>query len=232
MAVQLPLEFEFKPDHNFASFYPGCNQEIVDHLKDGCSSLTEQQIFIWGSKGLGKSHLLQACCLQAHQEQKRSFYYPLNAADLPDIAILEGLEEFDLVCFDDIEQLAGNGEWERAFFYFYNRQRDRGHRLILSASMPPNEIPLQLPDLITRLGWGLTFKLKMPSEEDRIEVLSSKANALGFDITPPVGRFLLAHYSRDVPSLWALLEKIDHATLAAKRKLTIPFLKQILGDIK
>ena len=232
MPVQLPLEFEFKPDHNFASFYPGCNQEIVNHLKDSCSGLTEQQIFIWGSKGLGKSHLLQACCQQAHQEQKRSFYYPLNASDLPNIAILEGLEEFELVCFDDIEQLAGNSEWERAFFNFYNRQRDRGHRLILSASMPPNEIPLQLPDLITRLSWGLTLKLKMPSEEDRIEVLSSKANTLGFDITPPVGRFLLAHYSRDLPSLWALLDKLDHATLAAKRKLTIPFLKQFLIETK
>lgn len=98
--------------------------------------------------------------------------------------------------------------------------------------MPPKQIPLQLPDLVTRLGWGLTLKLKTLNEEQRITVLTSKANALGFDITPPVGRFLLAHYSRDLPSLWTLLDKLDHATLAAKRKLTIPFLKQFLGETK
>ncbi|NOU15206.1 MAG: DnaA regulatory inactivator Hda, partial [Methylococcaceae bacterium] len=58
-----------------------------------------------------------------------------------------------------------------------------------------------------------------------------KADQLGFEISPKVGRFLLTHYARDLNGLWVLLEKLDRASLAAKRKLTLPFLRQVLSQI-
>ena len=194
------------------------------------AGLGEQQIFLWGKSGQGKSHLLQACCHQAQNQNLSSFYFDLSNAELPDPSMLSGLDEYDVVCFDNIERIAGNAAWELAFFNFFNQHRDRGHKLIVSASSAPNDIAIQLPDLKTRLNWGLTLKIQPLTDSDRIAALIFKADQMGFEIAPQAGRFLLTHYDRDLASLWALLEKLDKASLAAKRKLTIPFLKQILDE--
>ncbi len=230
MAQQLPLDFEFRANQTFNDFFPGTNQEIVTHLQRCIAGLGEQQIFLWGKSGQGKSHLLQACCHQAQNQNLSSFYFDLSNAELPDPSILSGLDEYDVVCFDNIERIAGNAAWELAFFNFFNQHRDRGHKLIVSASSAPNDIAIQLPDLKTRLNWGLSLKIQPLTDSDLIAALIFKANQMGFEIAPQAGRFLLTHYDRDLTSLWALLEKLDKASLAAKRKLTIPFLKQILDE--
>ncbi|MCF7966419.1 MAG: DnaA regulatory inactivator Hda [Methylobacter tundripaludum] len=230
MAEQLPLHFEFRANQTFNDFFPGTNREIVTHLQRCVAGLGEQQIFLWGKSGLGKTHLLQACCHQAQRQNIRSFYFDLAHAELPDPAILDGLDEYDVVCFDNIECIAGNADWELAFFNFFNRHRDRGHKLIVSSCAAPNDLAIRLPDLKTRFNWGLALKIQPLTDSDRIAALIFKADQMGFEIAPQTGRFLLTHYDRDLAGLWALLEKLDKASLAAKRKLTVPFLKQILNE--
>jgi DnaA family protein len=229
MAEQLPLHFEFRANQTFNDFFPAANQEIVTHLQQCIAGLGEQQIFLWGKPGQGKTHLLQACCHQAQNQNLSSFYFDL-ANRLPDPSMLNGLDEYDVVCFDNIECIAGSRAWELAFFNFFNQHRERDHKLIVSSCYAPNDIGIQLPDLRTRLNWGLTLKIRPLSDDDRISALIFKADHMGFEIAPQTGRFLLTHYDRDLASLWALLEKLDKASLAAKRKLTIPFLKQILAE--
>ncbi len=228
MAQQLPLQFEFRANQTFDDFFPGSNQEIIDHLKNCVAGTGEPFIFLWGKPGQGKSHLLQACCHHAHNQNLRSFYFDLAAAKLPDPMMLSGLNECDLVCLDNIETIVANPAWELAFFNFFNQHRDQGHQLILSAFCSPSGLDIQLPDLKTRLNWGLTLKLKTLSDDDRIAALIFKADQMGFEIAPQTGRFLVNHYDRNPDSLWTLLEKLNLESLAAKRKLTLPFLKQIL----
>ncbi|GAB4271996.1 MAG: DnaA regulatory inactivator Hda [Methylomicrobium sp.] len=228
MAEQLPLLFEHRLDYTFANFYPGQNSEIVEHLKQCVAGNGEQQIYIWGTHGLGKSHLLKACCVRAHELKKTAFYYAFDSTALPSLDILVGLDEYEVVCFDNIEAIAGKPAWEHALFNFYNRHRDRGYRLILSSNCPPNWLTIELPDLKTRLNWGLTLKLQEWSDLECVDALVFKAKQMGFDLTPSVGRFLLNHYARDIASLWRLLDRLDRETLAAKRKLTLPFIKKIL----
>lgn len=230
LSRQLPLLFEFRANQTFDDFFPGPNLEIIHHLQKCIAGNGERLIFLWGQTGLGKSHLLQACCQQAQSQQLSSFYFALSPLALPDPALLNGLDNFDIVCLDNIERIAGNQAWEQAFFNFYNRIRDQGHALIVSASCPPNEIAIQLPDLKTRLNWGLTLKIQPFCDNDRITALIFKADQMGFEISPQAGRFLINHYDRDLSSLWVLLKKLDRESLAAKRKLTIPFLKQILSE--
>ena len=230
LAKQLPLQFEFRANQTFEDFFPGNHSEVLNHLLNASVGLGERQVFIWGLSGLGKSHLLQACCHRAQNAGLSSFYFSLSALELPDPELLTGLEMFDVVCFDNMEQIAGNTAWEEAFFNFFNRHRDQDHSLIMSANCAPNQIAIQLPDLKTRLNWGLTLKLQTLSDNDKIKALIFKADKMGFQISTQVGHFLLTHYERDLPSLWVLLTKLDQASLAAKRKLTIPFLKQILSE--
>lgn len=230
MGTQLSLQFEFQTNLTFASFFPGNNAEIVNQLLGMAGDGAEQQIYLWGEHGSGKSHLLQACCQQAKIEGKDPFFLAFDADNLPPTKILEGLENIELVCFDDIQNIAGHAEWERALFAFYNSHRQNNYKLLVAADCPPKYLSFELLDLKTRMAWGLTLKIRALHHEQMIEALTFKAHYLGFEIPPKVGQFLLGHYVQDLPSLWALLEKIDKATLAAQRKLTIPFLKKILTE--
>jgi len=228
MSEQLTLQFDTNAEQSFASFYTGCNTEAVTYLKDISNHQGEQQLFIWGDKGTGKSHLLQACCQAAHRNKMNAFYLDIANKDLIKPSVLDGLESFDLVCIDNIQHCAGDKSWELGLFNFYNRQRSNNKHLLIAANCPPKFLKLQLPDLKTRLSWGLTLKLNELSDDDLIAAFTCKAKYLGLDIPEPVGEFLKKNYSRNLSDLWALLPKLEQATLVAKRKLSVPFLKEIL----
>lgn len=230
MPQQIPIQFDLKAEQSFASFYTASHQEIIQQLTDTSSGAGEQQLYLWGKQGAGKSHLLQACCLRAHQRKLTAFYLPLDKSLLPAPDILTGLEAFDLICIDNIESCAANSAWEIALFNFYNRHRENNHQLIVSADCPPAYLAIELADLKTRMNWGLTLKLQELSDAEQIAALTFKAKHLGFEISPQVGDFLTKHYARDLPALWELLPKLEQATLIAKRKLTVPFLKQVLAE--
>ncbi len=231
MPIQLPLQFEFTSNQNFSTFYPGKNLETITHLKQIFAN-HEQLIFIWGNAGSGKTHLLQAANQNAKNFAKRAFYFSLDLNELPDASILSGLENIDLVCFDNIDKIANNTDWEQAFFNFYNLHRENNNILILSASCPPKYLSIQLADLKTRMNWGLTLKLQSLSDQQLLEALIFKAKDSGFNIPVKVARFLINHYTSDLPSIWLLFAKIEQATLSEKRKLTIPFLKKIMANPK
>lgn len=228
MAEQLPVKFEFRANQTFDDFYPGCNQEIIDQLRRAAAGTGEQLVFLWGEEGHGKSHLLQACCYEASNQGVSAFYLDLSDPALTNPELFSGLEDIEIVCLDNIDLLPGREHWELAFFNFFNQHRDRNHRLILSASCAPNSLNFALPDLKTRMSWGLSLKIQPLDDNDKIAALTHKAQQMGFEIAPQAARFLLTHYDRDLPSLWLMLDKLDWASLAAKRKLTIPFLKQVL----
>lgn len=226
MVAQIPVNFEFRSNQTFASFMPGSNLELIQHLENLVNTPDEPQILIWGKTGSGKTHLLQACCHLAQQHGLSVFYLNLHHAAEP--GILEGLDAFELVCLDEIEYIAGNAKWEAALFGFYNQHRQQRHKLLIASEQAIQSLPIALPDLKTRLNWGLSLKIQALTEAELLTALQLKAHHLGFDLSASVGRFLLSRYSHDFGVLSSLLEELDSASLAAQRKLTIPFLKQIL----
>lgn len=230
MPLQLPLPFAFHGNQNFDSFYAGPNRQIVESLQALAGrQKSEKFIFIHGAPGLGKSHLLLATCEAAARGGDRTFYLPFQ--EMRQIApnILDGLENNDLVCIDDLDRIAGQADWERALFHFFNRIRDKSNRLLVGCRQGPQNLSIQLPDLASRLKWGLTFELKELGDADKLAALQLKARLHGLDLPLEVGQFLLSHYPRDLPSLWKMLETLDYASLSEQRKLTIPFLKSQLA---
>jgi DnaA family protein len=229
MPEQLTLQFEHNAEQSFASFYTGDNLELVQHLKNIANKTGEQQLFIWGAEGTGKSHLLQACCQSAYKNGLTAFYLNLSSNHLADPSILDGLESFDLVCLDNIQHCSNITVWELELFNFYNRLRANDSCLVISGNCPPKFLIIQLEDLKTRLAWGLTLKLHELSDENLIAAFTCKAKYLGLDIPVAVGEFIKKNHTRNSSSLWHFLPKIEQATLAAKRKISIPFLKELLS---
>lgn len=230
MPEQLPLPFTFNPEMGFEQFHPGANAEPIRHLQRTAAGTGEPLIFLWGEPGTGKTHLLNACCRMACQLKRSASYLPLAVLGEHGPDMLEGLEYQDLVCIDELDQVVGDEAWESALFVLFNRLRELNRDLIVAAETPPAQLPIHLPDLKSRFSWGLTLRLHPLSDEDTLAVLELYARSLGLDLSPQVGRFLLVHYRRDLPALKWLLDQLDHATLAAKCKLTVPFIKSFLGE--
>jgi DnaA-homolog protein len=228
MPEQLPIKFEFWGNQTFADFFPANNLDILTQLRQAASGQGETFIYLWGEPGYGKTHLLTACCEEAFNRQIRAFYLDLSRG-LPLEAMLDGLEANELVCLDNVQAICGNREQETALFHFFNRHREAGNRLIVAADRPAGQLGCLLPDLQTRLNWGLSLKLRCLNEDEKFSLLIHKAQQLGFELNPAAARFLLTHYDRRLSSLWSALDTLDLASLAAKRKLTIPFLKEVLS---
>lgn len=228
MPEQIPLHFAFNPELSFQRYHPGINAEAVRHLMASAQGQGEPLIFLWGESGVGKTHLLNACCREASPLGLSISYLPLSILADHGPQVLEGLEYQDMVCIDDLESVAGRVEWEVALFHLFNEARQRQGVLILSATQPPTQIPITLADLKTRYAWGLTLRLHALPEDDIPLVLELHAHSLGLELTPQVIQFLLTRFPRDLNYLGELLRELDKATLAAKRKLTIPFIKTYL----
>ena len=222
--VQLPLGVRLRDDATFANYYPGANAAAVGYVERLCETeagWAESLIYLWGGAGVGRSHLLQAACLRFEQRGEPAVYLGPQ--------ILDNLEGCELVCLDDLDAVAGRADWEEALFHLFNRLRDAGRRLLLSASASPRELPVQLPDLQSRLSLSLVFQLQELSDEDKLRALQLRASRRGLHLTDEVGRFILTRGARSMSALFDLLEQLDQASLQAQRKLTIPFLKETLG---
>lgn len=143
--------------------------------------------------------------------------------------ILDGLEYCDLVCLDDIDAVKGIAAWEEAIFYLFNRLYEKKRTcLLITGNLPPAQLGLSLPDLGSRLSWGQVYQLTELDDVDKLAALQLRARLRGFEISDEVGLFLLKRLDRDMRSLFTILEKLDIATITEKRKLTIPFVKEVL----
>jgi len=145
-------------------------------------------------------------------------------------AIFDGLEDFDIVCLDDIHCIAGTDVWELALFNLFNRLREKARRLCISAKCSPASADFNLPDLASRLSWGVSLRLADMSDEEKVQALAMRAQARGFRMSDEVAGYLLKHCPRDLHSLFAILDHLDIASLQAQRRLTLPFIKQCLQD--
>lgn len=227
--TQIPLPLESRPLDRFEDYVAGPNENVVRALRELLSS-AGGFLFIRGPGGSGKSHLLNAACNFARSHGQKAFYMALGR--LPDTAAegLAGLEEMDLMCIDDIHHAAGRTVWENSLFHFFNRFRDHHGRLVISSSQALSSLPFQLPDLASRLAWGLRLQLEPLDDHGKLEVLRRKASALGIVLPDEVARFLLNRGSRSIVSLVAGLETIRVAALAGKRKITLPLARSVLDD--
>lgn len=204
--------------------------QIVSYLQQSFDQSPGKNIYLWGDRGTGKSHLLQAACTLAASRQKKVIYIPLQKKAQISPELLNGMESLDLVCIDDIDKAAGDAEWELALFNLYNRLAALQKTLIVSASSSPGGLSLQLADLKSRLAAGVTWHLSNLDEKDRLLALQERAKVRGFELSDEVIDFLSRRVARDMHSLFNWLDRLDQATLVSKKKLTVPFVREILGQ--
>jgi len=226
--LQLPLSVRLADDATFANYLPAANAAALSHAQQVASGSLDL-LYLWGKSGSGRSHLLQAACLHAQQSGQQAFYLPLAELISYTADMLDGLERCDLLALDDIQAIQSHTDWQEALFHLFNRLRDSGKRLLIAADAPPRELPLQLADLRSRLSLALIFQLIPLTDDEKISALGGRAAQRGLLLSDEALRFILSRGERSMGALFELLEQLDRASLQAQRKLTIPFIKQVLN---
>jgi DnaA family protein len=228
MNEQLPLGLQLRASAHFSNFIPAAHTELVDQVQCIAAGGPPRQLYCWGAAGSGKTHLLQAACRHASATGRSAAYLSLRDAGQLSPEVLDGWENFQLVCIDDVEAAAGQAAWEEALFHLYNRLADSGGGLLVSAAVAPAQLAIRLPDLVSRLGAALVYQLHPLNDDQSLEAMRLRARQYGFELPEETGRYLLRRLPRDLSALMSLLERLDTASLAAQRKLTVPFVKSVL----
>lgn len=226
---QLPLQLQPKESCTFKSFFPGSNKLIVEILQNVFMTEGERQVFLWSGDGLGKSHLLQAACQLASNQKLTASYLPLDQMPGVTADILDGVEQLDLVAIDGLDAVLGNDDWEQALFSLINLARTSSVRLLFAAEKNPAVLDLKLPDLRSRLTWGPVFQLSPLTDDEKRSALQTRASTRGLELPDNVANYLLEHYPRDLFVLYENMDKLDKESLIQQRRLTIPFVKDVLN---
>lgn len=233
MYKQLSFTNLIPNQQDLAPFYWGENLTLKYHLSGLTDSTIEEKfIYIWGPRHYGKTHLLQHLLIE-YQSKLNSIYLPLELSTLLSLDYLENLEEQDLVLIDDLQLIAGRKSWEEGIFHLFNRIRDKKNTsLIIAADAPPAQIGLVLPDLISRLQWGVCYQIQEPNDELKLQILIERAKNKGFELPITVAQYLLSHYARDLTNLMEILNHLDIVSLEAQRQvLSIPFVKKCIREM-
>jgi len=224
---QLALGVRLRADAIFESFASGLNGELIAALREGGSV----PLWLWGSEGSGKTHLLQAVCAAAAGDTgagAAAAYFPLERSLALPPAALAGFENCRVLCLDDVDAIAGNLQWEQALFRLFNEAAELGTRLIFAARAAPRGIDWSLEDWRSRAAACVVYQLRDLDDAGRLEALRLRAVQRGLQLPPETADYLLRRMPRDLPSLFEILDLLDEASLVAQRRLTVPFIRDAL----
>lgn len=229
MIPQLPLALRWPRRQRFEHFHAGANAAALAAVQALALQPAAPWVYLAGAAGSGKSHLLIAACHAASATGRTVQYLPLASLADPAAAI-RGVAGSGVLALDDLQAIAGNRAAEHALFDLYNQARAEGTALLFAADATTTQLALGLPDLRSRLGACTQFALKALDDAERREVLKEQAALRGIQLDEVVLDWLFARYARDLGALLDLLDKLDHASLAAQRRITVPFLRDFLRE--
>jgi DnaA family protein len=232
---QLALSVQLPDDETFSSFQSIANYSATEQLKsfisasnNGIESTHVNSFYLFGLSGVGKSHLLHASCTFAEKLGLSSVCLSFSELKQLSVEVLDGLENIDLICLDDVQLIAGDELWQKAVFDLFNRVIEQNKRLIITGDQSVPQLNLGLADLVSRLSWGMTDQIKPLDDEEKLIALKFRAQQRGLLLSDEVAKYLLSHLSREMTHLILALDELDEASIREQRKITIPFIKAIL----
>jgi len=243
--MQLPLPVTLPVDENFDSFVATGNEEVFALLKllvtalpnwrdtetlGQLTSLKLPLVTLLGSSATGKSHLLFATCHQLAEKGVSHLYLNLNDYKAWSLDIFEGLEELTLIALDNIHAIAGDPQWEEALFDLLNRVVESQRALVICSShLGPSNSAFTLPDLQSRLAWGVIYHINHLNDAGKEEAVSVRAQERGLTLSNQALQFLFHHSERDLKSLMSLLARLDTRSLQEQKRLSVAMVKRELG---
>jgi DnaA-homolog protein len=218
---QLILDLAQPEPPTLQNFVVGANGEAVAAVRAlAHANLPHPGLLLWGAPGGGKSHLVQAAIGNVRAAGRSVIVCG---------ATIEAPEPTDapnaLLVIDDVD--AADAPTQARLFTLVNAWPAQGGQWLATAKLPPARLPVR-DDLRTRLALGLVLEVVPLADADKPAALAAYARERGFALSDDVIMYLLAHARRDMKSLVATLAAIDRQSLATKRNVTVPLLREWL----
>jgi DnaA family protein len=226
---QLPLGVQLGVSLRFDTFSAGANAAAVEALRRLAGGLSVAPVWVYGAAGSGRSHLLQAACAEASRAGRPAAYLPLAQLRADGARILDGFEQLALVALDDLDAVAGDAAFEAALFTLYNGLAEHGRSLAIASAGSPAATPVRLPDLASRLAASEVHRLEPLAESEQPAALRRRAERRGLELPAETLAFLTRRAPRDFATLCRMLDALDTESLAAQRRLTVPFVRDWLA---
>ncbi|MSR61789.1 MAG: chromosomal replication initiator protein DnaA [Planctomycetes bacterium] len=233
------------PYNRFDNFVVGpCNR----FAHAACVGVAEQPgktynpLFIHGSSGLGKTHLMQSLChsVLAREPRTRILYLSCETFVNHFISALEhgNLTKFrdkyrnvGLLVVDDIHLLANKEKTQEEFFHTFNTLYNAGAQIVLSSDSPPVEIPTLQERLVSRFSWGLVTQLETPCYETRVAILKRKSRERGRELPDELARFLAERIETNVRELEGAVNKLLGFSSLSGQELSLQLARQCLREL-
>lgn len=226
---QLPLALGSSPDQRIETYLHAASG-VLEALRTAAETSTGEALCVSGPAGSGKTHLLLATAAHAREAGRRSAYVALGQAAGALAQVLPMFEGHDIVALDGVDAVAGHAADAAALFHLHNALRDSGAVPVYSMGAPLDATQWALPDLRSRVAQATQLKLRALDDAGRADVLSARARRRGLQVDDAAIEWMLKRTDRDLGSLTALLDRLDRASLAAQRRVTVPFLRDVLRD--
>ena len=231
--TQYSLDIALAKFATFETFIDTSEGQLLSELEQLIQLSSDQQAephqyLLWGAKGTGKTHLLQAICNQCANLKQSAVYLPMQELVQLNENIIEDMHQYDVLCIDDIEMVLGKELWDRQLFNLINELRANNKNLVMTSSLNPNAIEVSIPDLASRLVWGPVYKLNVLEDAEKEMAIQAHAKARGLEISAEVCSYLFKRFPRGLDKLIGLLDELDEQSLVQQRKVTVPFVKSVL----
>ncbi len=235
------------PDYTFDNFVVGPSNRLAHASCVAVSQSpgnTYNPLFIYGSSGLGKTHLLHAVCFAAQRKSNGAVMQFLSCEDFVN-RFIRAIEEGDLSGFqsqfrtvdmlviDDVQFLREREHSQEEFFHTFNALYNNGKQIILSADSPPGKIPSLETRLISRFNWGLVTRIDPPSYETRVAIVQKKAHLRGLNISDEIAEYIARKVHANIRELEGALTTIYAVATTTEKVIDLELVQTALeGQIK
>jgi chromosomal replication initiator protein len=233
------------PRNTFENFVVGPNNQLAHAASLAVAQAPAQAynpLFIHGSTGLGKTHLMHAIghnILQRNPEAKVAYLSTEKFTNEYIHAIQENaLTKFrqryrsvDVLLVDDVQFLAGKERIQEEFFHTFNDLFESQRQIIISSDRPVTEIATLEARLVSRFQWGLSADIQSPDFETRVAILKTKAATLKIELPMPVIEFMAKHISKNIRRLEGALIKISSYAALTGKVLDLASTEHLLKDV-
>ena len=233
------------PRNTFENFVVGPNNQLSHAAALAVSQAPAQAynpLFIHGSTGLGKTHLMHAIghsILQRNPEAKIAYLSTEKFTNefiqaLKENALTKFRQRYrsvDVLLVDDVQFLAGKERIQEEFFHTFNDLFESQKQIVISSDRPVTEIATLEARLVSRFQWGLSADISSPDFETRVAILKTKAATLKIDLPMPVIEFMAQHISKNIRRLEGALIKISSYAALTGKPLDLAIAESLLKDV-
>ena len=232
------------PDYTFDSFVVGPDNRLAHAAAMAVAKSPANAynpFFVHGGVGLGKTHLLQAVCQSAMQNDPsmRIFYTSCNSfMNQFHESVQNGemksfrnrFRNYDLLVIDDIHDLSNRGPSQEEFFHTFNTLYQAGRQIVISSDAPPHEIPDLEERLTSRFSCGLVANIERPCYETRVAIVRSKAQLRSLNLPEDVAGYIAARFDTNIREIEGAITKIQTMAMLDGQVINLTLAKQALGS--